>query len=98
MVITDAQNLDSPSFSASVVIGIDNPDRPLMVDIRSQTNTAEDFAMFVTIVVESGFIKSGDFFVFDNAAVHFGSGTIHELFNLLTSKNITPISLPTHPN
>lgn len=95
-MVPASQNLDTPSFSASVVIGIDDTEKPLMVDIRSQSNTAEDFAMFLTIVVESGFIKSGDYFVFDNAAVHFGGDSSQELLDLLLSHKITPMALPTY--
>ena len=57
---------------------------PIFVDIRSQSNSA---AMFLTIAAESAFVKPGDFFGYDNAAV---------LFTLLKVHQITPIALPTY--
>ena len=81
-VLATPQRLDGAAYSASVIIGVDNPENPVFLDIRANSNTANDFAMFITLAVASGFFKPGDYLVYDNAAVHFGSNTFQELEHL----------------
>ena len=66
------------------------------LDIRSNSNTANDFAMFITLAVASGFFKPGDYLVYDNVAVHFGANTFQELQQLFEQHGITTIPLPTY--
>ena len=64
-------------------------------DIREASNTAEDFTTFVSLAVVSG-LKSGDFLVYDNAAVLFSSETWEELSSLFDEYNIIIIPLSTY--
>ena len=59
-----------------------------------ESNSQEDFALFITIVIRLGVVKPGDTLVYDNAAVHFGDDTATELFDLFAEYDIKPIPLP----
>ena|SRR3990167_4035280 len=93
-VVPTPQRLETVAYSASAVIGVDR-EKPMFLDIRANSNSAEDFAAFMTLAVASGFFKRGDFLVHDNAAVHFGD-TFDELQELFEENGITTIVLPTY--
>ena len=87
----------STSLTASVIIGLnDDLALPFFYDVRAGSNTADDFALFVTLAVSSGFLKPGDFLVFDNAAVHADDDTVEELTELFQQHQITVRRLPTY--
>lgn len=82
-------------MSATVLIGLDIH-RPLLLDIREQSNSSQDFCTFLTLSVEMGFFVPGDVLVYDNAAVHFAMDTWEEVSSLLGSVGVTTIPLPTY--
>ena len=96
VAVANPQSLDTQNFTASVIIGIDNPNWPLFLDIRYASNDADDFATFVTLTVTMEYLKRGDILVYDNAAVHFGGDTFEELETLFEENGITILRLPTY--
>ena len=94
VIVTTANRLQEQSLTASVVVGISN--KPLYLDIREGSNSAEDFSTFIQLVVEAGFIQQGDYLVYDNSAVHFGGETWKELEIFFNQRQITTIPMPTY--
>ena len=54
------------------------------------------FQPLTPLAVADGFLTRGDFLVYDNASVHFGSDTILELQDYLEENGITTIRLPAY--
>ena len=79
-----------------MIIGLDNEELPYYYDLRVDSNTADDFAMFLSLAVAYGFLKRGDILVYDNASVHFGGDTMEELDELFQQHGIETRCLPTY--
>ena len=93
--VVSHSSLQAASMSATVLVGLD-PHRPLIMDLREQSNTSQDFCTFLTLAVEMGFFSRGDTLVYDNAAVHFAMDTWEEVRSLLDTSGVSSIPLPTY--
>ena len=96
VVVTASQQLDHNSWNATVIIRVDNPDEPIALNIRQDSNTAYDFTLFVMTMVERGFLSEGDTLIYDNAAVHLSADVFVDLMDYLERHGITPLPLPTY--
>ncbi len=90
-VVSDRQ-IGGSNMSASCIIGVQ--EKPLFLDVRVASNTSEDFLNFVVMAIHVGFLRQGDYFVYDNAAVHFGADTWRELDGELRAAGVVSIPLP----
>ncbi|ELR16967.1 uncharacterized protein ACA1_128540 [Acanthamoeba castellanii str. Neff] len=50
-------------------------DNPFYIDICLDSNSEEDFFNFVVAAVAASHLANGDFFIVDNASIHFGWAT-----------------------
>jgi hypothetical protein len=71
-VVSTKEHIDRGSLFVSVIIGLDNDILPVYYNICTNSNTADDFAMFISLIVAYEFLKCGDILVYDNIVVHFG--------------------------
>jgi len=69
-------------------------DRPLLVDLREETNTQWDFVEVVEYAVESEFLCNGDYLVVDNACVHGGADSLQQLLRILYGAGVHLVFLP----
>ena len=65
----------------------------MILDIREESNTAQDFCTLVTMAVSMGFLKHGDN-LYENAAVNFSEDAWQKIVTLLSEANINTIPLP----
>lgn len=93
LVVSD-RPLGGPNFTATCLIGIG--DNPILVDIRTGSNTAQDFCTYITVALAMNFFQRGDILVYDNAAVHFARDTWQELSIALDRAGVDYIPLPTY--
>ena len=94
--VTTEIGLSDPTLSATALIGLSNQDHPVFLDVREESNTAQDFCTFISLALAAGFFEAGDFLVYDNAKVHFASNTREELEGLLNEANVNFVALPTY--
>lgn len=94
-VLRDGGNL-SDSFSLTLLTDLATPDNPFYIDIRSDSNSEEDFFNFVVAAVAAGRLANGDFFIVDNASIHFGRATRPRLRLLFARHGISYLFLPTY--
>lgn len=82
---THAVNGVSLSFSVHVtlLVTLTNNDVPVVLELRTGTNTGLDFARFVIWVVQRGYLVEGDFLVVDGAKVHFSDNVAARLTHFL---------------
>ena len=71
-------------------------DRPILFDLREQSNTQFDFLNFLCFLIEEGHLMEGDWLVCDNGIVHVGSDTLDVVFDLLEASSIHLLFLPTY--
>ena len=75
-VVSD-KSISGANMSATCLVGVQ--EEPLFIDIRSGSNTSQDFCNFIIMAIESKYLTEGDYLVYDNAAVHFAEDTRREL-------------------
>jgi transposase len=93
--LTDRGRLGD-SFSLTMLLDPANTANPFFFEIRAESNSEEDFLQFVTAAVRAGRLQHGDFFVVDNASIHFGQATRARLELLFARHGITYLFLPTY--
>ena len=81
-------------MSATCLIGVQ--EEPLFLDIRSGSNTSQDFCNFITMAIEMKYLTNGDYLIYDNAAVHFADDTRRELQAALDCAGVVSIPLPVY--
>jgi len=69
-------DLHGKSLSMTILVRLTTSHHPIHVELREDTNTQYDFINVVTLALSSGFLKSGDFLIVDNACIHGGAETI----------------------
>ena len=65
-------------------------------DIRTGTNTALDFLETVFALITHGTLAAGDFFIVDNAAIHFAEEIQYPLEAVLAVARVRLVFLPTY--
>jgi hypothetical protein len=73
-VLCNSGNL-SDLFSLTLLTNLATPDNPFYIDICLDSNSEEDFFTFVVAAVAASRLVNGDFFIVDNASIHFGWAT-----------------------
>ena len=96
VVVTSNSTLDYSSWNATVLIRVDHPEEPLHLGIRQDSNTAQDFALFVMEMIERGVLQRGDTLVYDNATVHISAEVFNELHTFMTNCGVRGVPLPTY--
>lgn len=91
-----ASSLHSRHASLTLLTNFGNPDEPVVIDYREETNTQWDFYNFVKYCCEEGHLESGDILIVDNAAVHGGSDSQQALDDLLDHFEVGLIFLPAY--
>jgi transposase len=71
-------------------------DSPFYIDIRSYSNTEEDYLAFITAAIAASCLQKGDYLIADNASIHFGAATRTQLQELLAENDVTYLFLPTY--
>jgi len=87
--------LQQPNASVTLLTSLDNLG-PIFFDYREQSNTQWDFVDFVLSACENGALRSGDFLVADNAAVHGGSASFDTLCEILETFKVQLVFLPAY--
>jgi transposase len=82
------------SLSLTILTSLVNPEQPVLVDIRENTNTQWDFLSFIMNAVRLGHLVSGDYLVLDNASIHSGSESWPLLTAFLDAAEIEICFLP----
>jgi len=86
--------MNDETFTMTLAASLDpTRDVPYEIDLCIGSNTQWDFVSFVLHLVESDFLKEGDFFIVDNASVHHGSA-FSVLCDLLATVGVNLIFLP----
>lgn len=83
-------------FSATTLLNPEDPENPLFVNIREQSNTQYDFLEFISACIENNYLKEGDTLVMDNARIHNAEVSFSVLRSALSVLNIEIIFLPTY--
>jgi len=89
----------SENFSVTLMTGLhdaSSPHGPVLLDVRTDTNTSLDFCKFIVAAVTEGFLGAGDVLVCDNASVHKSPFLTLELNAWLEERMITIVYLPTY--
>lgn len=73
-----------------------NVEEPFYGQLRTDSNTAFDWSEFVRDLIKTGRLSSGDFLIFDNAAVHTRNEETEALFATLELHGIAARRLPTY--
>jgi len=89
------RDLHQKSFSITLMTQLDET-RPLVFDIREESNTQWDFLEFVNACVEHGQLQAGDYLILDNASIHGGLDSIDELLQELQKHGVTLAYLPAY--
>lgn len=85
------------SFSLTLLTDLsEEADSPFYIDIRSYSNTEEDYLAFITAAIAAGRLQKGDYLIADNASIHFGAATRTQLQELLAENGVTYLFLPTY--
>jgi len=71
-------------------------EEPFHIDYREESNDQFDFTLFILDALKSGFLKSGDFLILDNASLHHGSDIISDLADFLQVYGIEIVYLPAY--
>lgn len=70
---------------------------PVFFTLKPGTNSQWDFTEFFVDCVHSGRLRSGDYFIFDNAAIHGAKDSIEVLSDIArAAAGITLLRLPTY--
>jgi len=85
-------DLHGNSLSVTLLVRLDQ--QPIFVELREDSNTQYDFLTVVALAIRSGFLRSGDFLLVDNACVHGGTATLLLLLDMLAIVNVQLIYLP----
>jgi len=86
----------SESYSVTLVTSLASP-TPCFISLpREESNTAEDFVVFVVHLICEGVLTAGDIFVADNASVHWSQRVSDTLASLFTTYGIRFVFLPTY--
>lgn len=93
--LSDAEDI-SDSFSLTLLVNLANPANLFYIDLRANSNTEWDFLDFVCDAILSGHLQRGDFFVVDNASIHFGGETRPYLTRILNHHGVRYLFLPTY--
>jgi len=85
------------TFSVTLLTSL-NPEleEPLALDIRENSNTADDFLNIVMYFLEAGYLTEGDYLIFDNASIHVADEIIEALLEVCNSRGVIPIRLPAY--
>lgn len=67
------------TYTMTLLTSLSDANRPVICDIRVESNTGVDFANFIHYLVDNQHLLDGDYLVLDNANVHFSSNTIDDL-------------------
>jgi len=67
---------------------------PTYINARTNSNSGEDFLIFIVNAILDGFLKDGDTLVVDNASVHGSSDTLELLVLIFLNFNIKLMYLP----
>jgi hypothetical protein len=94
-VLRNSGNL-SDSFSLTLLTNLTTPDNPFYINIRSDSNSEEDFFNFVVAAIAASHLVNGNFFIIDNASIHFSWATQPQLQLLFTRHGISYLFLPTY--
>jgi len=84
------------TYSITVVTTLTG-DQPLFVSApRVGSNEGDDFLEFVLLLVEEGVLTRGDYFIIDNASIHWTRDNAPLLVDMLQSSGVRLIFLPTY--
>jgi len=92
IIINSASSLSS-SFSLTALMTLDES-HPIVLDLRTDTNTQFDFLRFMLYLLKNNHLKEGDYFLMDSARIHGADATWEIVNGLLKSRNIQLIWLP----
>jgi transposase len=92
---TRERTLNAPSASLTLLTSLVD-EIPFFIDYRIQSNTQWDFADFLLLACEAGYLKKGDYLIMDNAAVHCGMESFEVVRSILDTFGVTVIKLPTY--
>jgi transposase len=81
------------SFSLTLLINLSYELNPFYINIQSNHNTKHNFLAFVQ---SHGHLRPSNFFIMDNASIHFAAATRHILLQLFEIYEIHYIFLPTY--
>lgn len=84
----------SDSISLTLLINPASPAIPFYFHIRAESNTEWDFLLFILSAIEEGHLIKGDFFIVDNATIHFGGETWQMMVDIFNDFEINYIFLP----
>ena len=84
------------SYTISLLTNINIPNGFSLGKLRCNSNTSHDFFEFVFDMVWNGSLTAGDYFICDNASIHYASDTSYMLSLLLDYCHIKLIFLPTY--
>jgi len=72
--LRDSANL-ADSFSLTFLTDLSTPGNPFFIDLRVDSNTENDFINFVKAAIAAQCLQPGDFFIVDNASIHFAANS-----------------------
>jgi hypothetical protein len=72
----------------TILVTTTNNGVPVVLDLRSGTNTSIDFARFVVWAVRRRYLSRGDFLIMDGAKVHFAENVGERLSQFLRERGV----------
>lgn len=88
-------NLDL-RYTVTVLTKYSDSLSPVVVTMRSSSNSQWDFAKFLLYCVEEGHLVFGDTLVLDNATVHCGADSLEMIVAVLNAVGVKLAFLPTY--
>lgn len=83
-------------YSVSALTNPEDPDNPVFIEVRKDSNDQWDFVGFVCSAIEKNALTPGDILVMDNARIHQAEDSFHILKRGLRVIDIEIIFLPTY--
>jgi transposase len=97
IIVHNAQPLSGERYSVTVLTSVDpNAPHPISLDIRQDSNSAEDFVALVAQYVAAGYLVRGDILLCDNASIHIAEQIWDQLRAVLDQAGVILRLLPAY--
>lgn len=95
LYLSHSPNLDL-RYTVTVLTKYNDLNRPVVMTMRSTSNSQWDFAKFVLFCLEERHLIFGDLLILDNATVHCASDSFEMIISLLKVAGVKLVFLPAY--
>jgi len=84
------------TYSFTALTSVQHSDKSLYIKGRKDSNTQQDFVIFIVEAIDNGYLTNGDYLVLENAAIHGAIDSYEAVESILRLAGVHLVYLPAY--